>query len=354
MPIKQVVYGCYLKTAKIPRLLKNTSPPFKPENLYGRSSKVLISSSEDSAPSEYNHCNITEHTIAPGIILVFQDIYQEHIDYGNKPPELPCNLIAIQHCMRGRFEATYPDGEYVYMGPGSLSANLPAWSPSVNSFPLGHYYGFYIAISPETAKVSIEKAESVLGALNIDFDAISEKLTEKNRLAFFPVDEKLDFFLKSMYPSECNFQVAGLKLKVLELLQILSSIEICPSETKQYFPSQQIKTIKEIRSYLISNPDLHISLVTLSEKFSIPLTTMKNCFKAVYGMSIGKYIRQYRLQKGSEMLTSTTMRIIDIAGSLGYENASKFSEAFAKHYGMSPRDYRKFYCPEGVLRTPSE
>ena len=81
---------------------------------------------------------------------------------------------------------------------------------------------------------------------------------------------------------------------------------------------------------------------------------MKDCFKGVYGQSIGRYLREYRMQAGAEKLTATNLRIIEIAAALGYENASKFSEAFAGYYGMPPNEYRKTFCPSGAVRDSKE
>ena len=81
---------------------------------------------------------------------------------------------------------------------------------------------------------------------------------------------------------------------------------------------------------------------------------MKACFKGIYGQSIGRYLREDRMQAGAEQLASTGLRIIEIAAGLGYQNASKFSEAFASYYGVSPNEYRKTFCPSGGLPDGKE
>ena len=325
-----------------------------PEKLYGRTAAVRISNETGELQSENTGCTIKEYSILDGITLVFQDIHEETIDYGNKPPQFPPDLIAIQHCREGRFEGTYPNGQCIYMGPGSLSVNLPAWSPISNSFPLKHYHGFYIAILPRIAEIPIRRLETTLGPLHIDFSVFSKYLSEKNRLALYPVKENVKQLLSSIYLSGINFQEAQLKLQVLQLLQILGSEHLSPPAPEQYFSQDQVKIVKKIRQYLISHLDEHICLTELASKFHISLTGMKTCFKGVYGQSMGKYLREYRLQTGSELLISSKMRIIDIAGILGYENAGKFSEAFAKYYGMSPRDYRKYFCLPGEIPSKQE
>ena len=316
--------------------------------LYGNTAEVRIASKVAELRSNETGCRITQYRIIEGITLVFQDIHEEMLDYSNNSPIFPDNLIAIQHCREGRFEGVYPNGEHIYMGPGRLSVNLPNLSPVSNSFPLKHYYGFYIAVVPDIANVSIKKLEQILGPLKIDFENILNYLDGKNKLAFYPTDDRIDLLITRIYPSGESFNEEQLGLHVLELLQILSTKEPVSPDPGRYISPDQAKTIKEIKEYLTSNLDKHISLTELSAKFHISLTAMKSSFKEVYGQSIGKYIRNYRLQTGAELLISTRMRIIDIACAVGYTNASKFSEAFSDYYGISPSQYRKYFCLPGA------
>ena len=47
------------------------------------------------------------------------------------------------------------------------------------------------------------------------------------------------------------------------------------------------------------------------------------------------------MEKASELVKSTNMKIIDIANEVRYENQEKFANAFAKEYGVSPLEYRR-------------
>ena len=240
------------------------------------------------------------------------------------------------------------------MGPGNLSVNLPAWSPATNSFPLRHYHGFYIAILPRPAEAAVAKLEQILGPMGIVFSTLSEQLSAKNRLALFSADEKIAGLIASMYEAYDEGQEARLRIQVLELLQLLSTQEVLLPSPEQYFPRDQVAAVKEIRQYLISHLDRHIPLPELADRFRISLTGMKLCFKGVYGQSIGKYLREYRMQAGAEKLKHTELKIIEIAAALGYENASKFSEAFSACYGMTPSAYRKNFCPQRGTQSGKE
>lgn len=88
----------------------------------------------------------------------------------------------------------------------------------------------------------------------------------------------------------------------------------------------------------------HYTLQELSEKFEISLTSMKVCFKGVYGSSIYSYMKSYRMQAATILLRDTKDSITEIAAKMGYDNPSKFSEGFKKEFGELPSEFRK-KCP---------
>lgn len=85
----------------------------------------------------------------------------------------------------------------------------------------------------------------------------------------------------------------------------------------------------------------HYTLQELSEKFEISLTSMKVCFKGVYGSSIYSYMKSYRMQAATILLRDTKDSITEIAAKMGYDNPSKFSEGFKKEFGELPSEFRK-------------
>ena len=59
-------------------------------------------------------------------------------------------------------------------------------------------------------------------------------------------------------------------------------------------------------------------------------------FKQVYGVPVYHYIKEYRLEQAAVELVRSAKPITQIAQNAGYDNASKFSEAFRKRYGNDP------------------
>jgi len=50
---------------------------------------------------------------------------------------------------------------------------------------------------------------------------------------------------------------------------------------------------------------------------------------------------EYRLLKASELLKNTDESITNIAGYVGFSQASHFGKCFKEKTGYSPKDYRK-------------
>lgn len=63
-------------------------------------------------------------------------------------------------------------------------------------------------------------------------------------------------------------------------------------------------------------------------------------FKQVFGVPFNDYARGFRLRLAARRIISGGERISDIAYELGFGTHAHFAAAFAKRYGMSPRDYR--------------
>ncbi len=93
--------------------------------------------------------------------------------------------------------------------------------------------------------------------------------------------------------------------------------------------------------YMKEHLSRHETLKELSDRFDISLTTMKTCFKSVYGCSVYAYMKSYRMQAAMLLLRDTADSITEIAAKMGYDNPSKFSETFKKEFGQLPSDFRK-------------
>ena len=69
-------------------------------------------------------------------------------------------------------------------------------------------------------------------------------------------------------------------------------------------------------------------------------STLNLKFRREFGMTVGQYIMCERMKIACHLLSSSTYPVCEIAQRCGFENVYYFSNAFKKHNGVSPTNYR--------------
>lgn len=78
-----------------------------------------------------------------------------------------------------------------------------------------------------------------------------------------------------------------------------------------------------------------LGLADLARVAGVSTWHFAHCFKASLGISPYRYVRRYRLQAATRLLTSSPLPIAEIALSLGFSSQSHFTQAFREHTGMT-------------------
>lgn len=286
---------------------------------------------------------ITRYPVFSGIEILYNDIHMTNGVKHNKSPR--SNLLEINHCRIGRFECEFLRGGSIYLGEGDLAVNVMTNITNQTWFPLSHYHGITIAVDIPAAERVLRKLSQVMGkGLDFDLPAIRDRLCTKDSCFIMRATDSIQHIFSELYKVPQNLKDGYFKVKIIGLFLFLNSPELVSKrEERQYFTRKQIDKIKEIRQYLIDNVAQHITLNELSQKFSFPLTSMKLCFKEVYGSTINGYMQAYRVQMAAKFLRETTDCVTEIALKVGYQNSSKFAELFKQFMGQSPSEYRKSF-----------
>jgi len=96
-----------------------------------------------------------------------------------------------------------------------------------------------------------------------------------------------------------------------------------------------VKVVATVRS----SPS--ITVTDLAKHFKISNSRLGHLFKYGMGVSLAAFLEQHRLEKASELLRSTEMRVKEITYLVGYGHESSFSRAFQRKFRCTPSDYRK-------------
>ena len=133
-----------------------------------------------------------------------------------------------------------------------------------------------------------------------------------------------------------------LRLKLQELLLDLEGLESGGRELTRY-GSQQTARIQEIpAASLTEHLDRRYTIEELSQQaYLLNTSTLKEVFKAVYGLPIATYMKEYRVRRAMELLRESGGSIAAIAAAVGYESQGKFTRAFKDVTGQLPTEYRR-------------
>ena len=282
--------------------------------------------------------SMSRHTVFDGIDLMFLDVKQETIQFYAKSHT---KTFAINHCEEGRIECKFTSGDYLYMGPGDMSIgwHIHADYQHENYFPTKLFKGIVLL-------VDVEKAQPVLDALvteaRIDLTQLANRFCEHSDFGMMMEEtESVRQIFSSLYKVPDQIKGHYFKLKVIEIFLLLSVISTTNHEKRSSYRKQQVDIVKAVNEHISTQFMKRITIDSLSEQFDIPTSTLKRCFKGVYGTTIHHYLKECRINAAKHLLQESDQSILEIANAVGYENGSKFTSAFKEATGVTPSAYRK-------------
>lgn len=104
--------------------------------------------------------------------------------------------------------------------------------------------------------------------------------------------------------------------------------------------SQSRSPIAESISFIKKHYAEEISLSDIAGAVNMSRFHFSRRFKSEYGYSPHEYIILMRINRAKHLLTTTTDPVKNIAQSVGYSSAANFTNAFTKHVGFSPTEFR--------------
>lgn len=110
----------------------------------------------------------------------------------------------------------------------------------------------------------------------------------------------------------------------------------------RHYTANTLEKVAACHDFICTTPVSGEGIKALAVRFSISSSLLRSCFKDEYGISLGRFLKEKRLEAAASMLeTEDNLTICQIAHESGYMNHSRFSYAFFSKYGMKPADYRK-------------
>ncbi len=286
--------------------------------------------------NETGEGTITIYEVFPGVSLAYNDFHMRYYDSSFQPGR---DVFCIDHCREGRLEYAAKNDALSYVEAGDLKLDRRLTHTGRFEMPLAHYHGAMVSFDMELACRSLPRQ---VKEFPVDLRGLQEKFCSDCYPMVLHGADYIEHIFKELYAVPEKIKIPYFKIKILELLLYLDTLELSETvDEKPYFYKSQVEKTKAIQRFLAEHMEENYTQEELSRRFDIPLTPMKQCFKSIYGTTIGGWLLQYRMNQAAVLLrTQRNRSVAEIAGLVGYDSPSKFAIAFRRIMGLSPTEYR--------------
>ncbi len=150
---------------------------------------------------------------------------------------------------------------------------------------------------------------------------------------------------KDHFDSEKELEAACKNIPVIKTDMMTSYINILEI-IAEYMTSTNRLTAKDrdlaagIKNYIHKFYQKKLSVNLLCETFGCSRTTLMNTFRDRFGITVGEYITQYRLEKAEKMLIVGEKSVKSVAAECGFSDQNYFTKVFRQKHGQPPTEYR--------------
>ena len=290
---------------------------------------------ELKADYETGSIKITIFPITTGIFLSLNEEIGSSIPFDEK--KYNYELTTINQCLSGRCEFKHPGEAVSYISP-QLTCIARKRRMDAFYYPLGYYTGLEISIIESLID---ETTRDFLNKFSIDMDFLISKYLKNTETFIGKTDTRLITSFNEIYQLLNMKNLGRIRLKVLEIFEMLISEEVISPSKSNYLTSGQAAIARRTHERLTSDLSRHISAREIAEELGVSETSLKNYFKEVYGSCISDYMKEKRMKYAADKLQNTSLSIFDIANSIGYSNQGRFAKVFHDYYKCKPLEYRR-------------
>lgn len=293
-------------------------------------------------PNKYDIKLKTYHLV-PGISIIL-DTANLIDQYSNKDDvyeyDNPDKNLLINYIVKGQCQLKVGSDKYLFVKDKDINLYIKDYNKLTYNYT-GETQVLHIILNRDQFKESISDH-------NKEYLNMIEKIFEiakKEEYVLFKSNDKINSIVDEIInfkPINSISDKIHLQLKTLEILLNLYQSEIKDEKIEQRtYTDAQIRVVRNIKNTLSRDISSYISLEVLSASYGINLTTLKNCFKDMYGKPLYSWYREYKFYRAQELIKNTDYPISKIAYMIGYKSSSKFSKAFKQETGVLPSTYRK-------------
>jgi len=102
-----------------------------------------------------------------------------------------------------------------------------------------------------------------------------------------------------------------------------------------------ISHVQKAKSYIESHVGLDLTLQQVAKRIHIHPNHLSELFKKETGINFSDYLTKQRMKRAIQLLSTTKMKVSDVATQVGYTDVKYFSQLFKRDTGVTPSEYRE-------------
>ena len=114
-----------------------------------------------------------------------------------------------------------------------------------------------------------------------------------------------------------------------------------PKESRILGGSKELYYVVDVLKYIYSNKHRLLSADMIASEFHVSRAKLDRDFRAFVGQTLHKTVTDFRIGRAIELITSTKMKIKDVAAACGFEDEYYFYAFFKSATGMTPLSMRR-------------
>jgi len=127
-----------------------------------------------------------------------------------------------------------------------------------------------------------------------------------------------------------------LEIIALSLARLGGAAAAEPGNTR--LRPRDLRKAHEARDLMLSRLDDPPSLREVARSVGMSTTSLKNAYRAAFGVPVFEHAREERLRRARLLLSQGELSVSEVADRVGFQSLGYFSAAFRKKFGLLPKE----------------
>lgn len=143
--------------------------------------------------------------------------------------------------------------------------------------------------------------------------------------------------IPKIYAGQPGYQPAVLRLKLMELLHLLSQTN--GSRVASFLGQLNTSRKRGIRAFMQRNYHKQLKVADYAYLTGRSMSSFRRDFKQTFGQTPQQWLKEQRLAEAVRLIRQQPISVNELAYAVGYDNVSYFIREFQQHTGQTPKQF---------------